>query len=353
MSNSIETGLPGLDLDRFSRWYNLQCPSDLNGDLSGNLIAGGKSNLTYAVSDGVTTRIVRRPPLGHVQATAHDMSREFTVLRALRVSKVPVPETFAVCTDANIIGAPFFVMEYIPGTAYRRAEQLAPLGPDRVHSVTLDMIDVLADLHAVDPESVGLGMFGRPDGFLTRQVRRWARQLDGSRSRPLPDADALLRWLLENVESRDLPGETSIVHGDYRMNNLLVDGDQISAVIDWEMATLGDPLTDLALLFVYDSLPLIAPGSTDATASMALGYPSMNEQLSRYEAASGRTLGNLDFHLALAHFKLAVILEGVHYRYLQGQTLGTGFATVGDSVRPLLAAGLAATGSSEGKPRGL
>ncbi|RAY15601.1 phosphotransferase family protein [Actinomadura craniellae] len=346
--------VPGLDLDRFSAWYERQCPGDLGPDLTGQVVSGGKSNLTYAVSDGTTTRIVRRPPLGHVQATAHDMAREFTVISALAGTTVPVPRTFALCRDDTVLGAPFYVMERVRGTAYRRREQMEPLGPERTRRVALEMIGVLAGLHAVVPADVGLAGFGRPAGFLARQVRRWGRQLDGSRTRDLPDADTLLRRLQAGVSAR-APGhdEAAIVHGDYRLDNLLVHDDRVAAVIDWEMATLGDPLTDLALLLVYDRLSGISRGASDATASLAPGYPGAEEQLEHYELAGGRRLGDLELHLGLAHLKLAVILEGIHYRHLQGETVGTGFDNVGDSVEPLLAAGLAATRSLGKRTTGL
>ncbi|WP_433249410.1 phosphotransferase family protein [Actinomadura nitritigenes] len=354
MPSESSGDLPGLDLERFSAWYERRCPGDLGPGLTARVVSGGKSNLTYAVSDGTTTRIVRRPPLGHVQATAHDMAREFTVMSALAGTAVPVPRVFALCRDDAVLGAPFYVMEQVTGTAYRRREQLEPLGPERTRRVALEMIGVLAELHAVVPAAVGLADFGRPAGFLARQVRRWGRQLDGSRTRDLPDADALLRRLQAGVSAR-APGreEAAIVHGDYRLDNLLVRDDRVAAVIDWEMATLGDPLTDLALLLVYDRLSWISRGASDATASLAPGYPDVDEQLGHYELAGGRRPDDLELHLGLAHLKLAVILEGIHYRHLQGETVGTGFDGVGDSVEPLLAAGLAATRGLESRTIGL
>ena len=206
------------------------------------------------------------------------------------------------------------------------------------------MVDVLATcMRWCRPTSVWRE-FGRPAGFLERQVRRWGKQLDGSRNRDLPDADALLAKLSERVPADD-DTSSGIVHGDYRLDNLLsVPGDAkpVKAVIDWEMATLGDTLTDLALLVVYDRLANITGGGAVADASLAPGYPTSEQTLERYAAASGRDLGSMDFHLGLAHLKLAVILEGIHYRFLHGQTVGAGFDTVGEAVEPLLAAGLAA-----------
>lgn len=336
-----DNSVPGLDLERFGRWFADEGLVESPGELRAELLTGGKSNLTYRVSDDVTSWVVRRPPLGHVQDTAHDMVREFTVMSALGPTAVPVPRTFALCTDRSVLGADFYVMEHVTGVAYRHAEQLEPLGPTTTAAVVDSMVDVLAALHAVDPEEVGLSSFGRPRGFVGRQVRRWGRQLDGSRSRDLPDADRLLRELTERAASHP-DGAASIVHGDYRLDNLLVRDGTVRAVIDWEMATLGDPLTDLALLFVYHRLNQISDGAGVATASRAPGHPDVAHQLARYETASGRRIDDLSLHLGLAHLKLAVILEGIHFRHRQGKTVGEGFAHVGDSVRPLLAAGLRA-----------
>jgi aminoglycoside phosphotransferase (APT) family kinase protein len=337
------TDLPGLDLPAFARWYAEAVPGDLGDDLTARLVSGGKSNLTYVVGDGSTTRVVRRPPLGHVQATAHDMGREFTAMSALVDSPVPVPRTFSLCTDTSVLGAEFYVMEEVPGVAYRTAEQLAPLGPATTAGLARAMVEVLARLHTVVPEEVGLGDFGRPAGFLERQVRRWGRQLEGSATRPLPDAEALLARLAASVPP---DGEPGIVHGDYRLDNLLCVADEpapVKAVVDWEMSTLGDPLTDVALLLVYDDLASITGGGAVADASSAPGYPDRETQLATYEAAGGRPLGDLSFHLGLAYLKIAVILEGIHHRFLAGQTVGDGFDRVGEAVEPLLAAGLAAT----------
>jgi aminoglycoside phosphotransferase (APT) family kinase protein len=331
----------GLDLAAFTKWYDGQRPGEINGALSAELIAGGKSNLTYQVTDGSSWWIVRRPPLGHVQATAHDMGREFTAMSALADTAVPVPRTFAHCTDADVLGAPFYVMERVLGTPLRSAAQLTALGPERTAAIVDKLVEVLATLHAVDPAEVGLAGFGLPDGFLARQVRRWGQQLEGSRHRDLPDADELHRLLAAHVPTA---GGSGIVHGDYRLDNLLVDADQrgheVAAVVDWEMSTLGDPLTDVALLVVYDRMSGLAGGASIGDASLAPGYPDSDTQLARYAQVSGRDLGDLDFHIALACFKLAVILEGIVYRHQLGQTVGAGFDSVGAAVQPLLDAGL-------------
>src|SRR5690349_5302872 len=334
--------VPGLDLDAFRRWYDGERPGEITGDLEASVIAGGKSNLTYEVTDGSSWWIVRRPPLGHVQATAHDMGREYTAMSALAGTGVPVPQTYAHCADDSVLGAPFYVMEKVDGIAYRRASELDALGADRTAAISRRLVEVLAALHAVDPEAVGLGDFGRPDGFLERQVRRWGKQLEGSKTREHPDAEELHRRLTEQVAqvSAD-PSVVGVVHGDYRLDNCLVGADdEIHAVVDWEMATLGDTRTDLALMLVYERLGASGGGDLVSDVARAQGWLGSERQLAAYTAASGREPGDMGFHLGLAYFKLAVILEGIHYRYLQGQTVGEGFDRIGEGFDLIVAAGL-------------
>ncbi len=332
------TDPPGLNLVALGAWLAGVCPGLLSGPLTGAVIAGGKSNLTYLVGDGDRSVIVRRPPLGHVLATAHDMAREHRVMAALHETPVPVPRMYAVCSDDSVIGAPFYVMERIDGVPYRSVEELTALGPQRTRAIGERMVDTLADLHEVAPTAVGLADFGRPEGFLERQVRRWASQLEGSRSRDLADADELLTLLRQHLP----PGSAAtIVHGDYRLDNLLVGSDdRIGAVVDWEMATLGDPLTDVALMLTYHRIAAAGIGQGVSTASGAAGFVSNEDVIARYSARSGRDLTHLGFYEALACFKLAVILEGIHYRHVHGQTVGQGFTEIGPMVEPLIALGL-------------
>jgi aminoglycoside phosphotransferase (APT) family kinase protein len=333
------TDLPGLDVARFAAWFDDACPGEIGGPLRGRLIAGGRSNLTYEVTDGTRHWVVRRPPLGHVLATAHDMGREHRVITALRDTGVPVPLTYALCTDPDVIGAPFYVMSKANGVPYRTAGQLAPLGPFRIRGIAEHLIGTLVALHAVIPADVGLGSFGRPEGFLARQVHRWKKQLDSSRSRPIEGIDELYALLAASAPDETEP-RPAIVHGDYRLDNVLVGADdKITAVVDWEMATLGDPLTDVGLLIVYQRVGDLGNGPMG---SAAPGYPSEPEVLRTYASVSGRDLSDLSFYIALASFKLAVIAEGIHYRYVHGQTVGAGFEETGTIVEPLAASGLAA-----------
>ncbi|MFC9457133.1 phosphotransferase family protein [Streptomyces sp. NPDC056983] len=332
---------PGLDLDQLRGHLDRERPGLVAGPLSGRVIEGGRSNLTYIVGDGSSTWVVRRPPLGHVLATAHDMKREYRVISALNPTSVPVPETLLMCEDDGVLGAPFYVMEYVAGTPYRTADQLAQLGPQRTRAAVLGLVDTLVDLHAVDPAEVGLADFGRPEGFLDRQLRRWGKQLDASRNRELAGVDELHAALGRSLPTSPAP---TVVHGDYRLDNVLInedaDGvDRIKAVLDWEMSTLGDPLTDLGLLVMY-SAKLEVPDSPVSTTAAAAGHPDPAEIIERYAARSGRDVSAVSWYTAFAWFKLAVILEGIHYRYTLGQTVGAGFDRIGELVPVFIDHGL-------------
>ncbi|MEU4202362.1 phosphotransferase family protein [Streptomyces sp. NPDC026294] len=329
---------PGLDLERLRDHLDRELPGAVRGPLDAELIEGGRSNLTYRVTDGTDRWVVRRPPLGHVLATAHDMGREFRVISALHPTAVPVPEALLLCEDEEVLGAPFYVMELVEGVPYRTAEQLAGLGPERTRGVVLSLVDTLVALHAVDPAAVGLDGFGRPDGFLERQLRRWGKQLAASKNRELPGIDALHEALGAALPASPAP---AVVHGDYRLDNVLVGADdRITAVLDWEMSTLGDPLTDLGLLVMYSEQEDV-PGSPIATTSGAPGHPEAAELIERYAAGSGRDVSGIAWYTAFAYFKLAVILEGIHYRFTLGQTLGAGFDRIGELVPVFIDRGLA------------
>lgn len=333
------TNLPGLDLTRLGEWFTANV-GETARPLTAELISGGKSNLTYGLTDGSERWIIRRPPLGDVLATAHDMGREYRVIHALRDTKVPVPQTFGMSTDDTIIGAPFYIMSRVDGIPYRTAEELERIGEERTRAISERLVDTLVDLHAVDPASVGLAEFGRPEGFAARQVRRWRTQLESAYHRDLAGADELYQRLVAQTPTR---ADAAIVHGDYRLDNLLVDAetDQVNAVLDWEMATLGDPLTDLALMALYQRLDALeAMGASDVQA--APGYLPEPEMINRYATASGRDLDGFGFYVALAAYKLAAILEGIHLRHVNGRTVGDGFENVGNGIEPLLELGLTA-----------
>ncbi|GIH10417.1 acyl-CoA dehydrogenase [Rhizocola hellebori] len=309
---------PGLDLDAASRLIGME----LSG---GELIAGGKSNLTYRVSGPEGEWVVRRPPLGHVLSTAHDMAREFRVISALGPTNVPVPQAIALSEDPS-----FYVMGFVPGPVYRTAEALGTLGPRRIERLMGNLVDVLVELHSVDPASVGLSDFGRPDGYLERQLRRWQKQYESSRSRQIDGVDELHDLLVEKLPASS---KSSIVHGDYRIDNCISsEEDTIAAVLDWEMSTLGDPLTDVGLLLMYWRLHI-------EDVALPPGAPTSAELAQQYAVKRGLDLAELDWYLAFANYKLAVIAEGIHFRYQAGQTVGEGFADMGPLVPRLIAQG--------------
>ena len=335
------TETPGIDLGRLTGWFAGEAVGDLlAGPLTARLIAGGKSNLTYEVGDGTTSWVLRRPPLGHVLATAHDMAREYRVMSALAGSGVPVPATYGLCVDDAVIGAPFYLMQKVEGTAFRTVAELSALNPERVRDISVGLVDALVALHQVDPLSVGLGDFGRSDGFLERQVRRWGAQLDSSRSRHLPETDALRALLSAGIPQQSTLG---IVHGDFRLDNVLIDAaDHPAAIIDWEMATIGDPVTDLALLIVYQKLSRLPGSAAIFDAAAAPGYIGEDEVRERYVSGGGRDVSDFAFYLGLAAFKLAVIAEGISYRHRHGETAGPGFDGIDALTEPIARIGLAA-----------
>ncbi|WP_394553052.1 phosphotransferase family protein [Agromyces sp. MMS24-JH15] len=327
--------VPGIDRVALVGWLRATTDADV-AHLRISQLAGGKSNLTYLLEDGVHRWVLRRPPLGPLTPTAHDMLREHRVVRALGPSRVPVPAAIGACEDDSVLGVPFAVFEHVAGRTVRSADDARAL-PEAARARALgSFVDTLVALHAVDPVAVGLGDLGRPAGFTARQVARWRGQWDRVATRDGSAALRLADRLAASVPDHD---GAAIVHGDYRIDNVLLsDAGDVVAVLDWEMATLGDPLADLGLALVYLD-PVSEPVLGVEHVSRA-GLPGGDDLAERYAAASGRDLADLDFHLALACFKLAVIAEGIHERHLAGRTVGEGFETIGSAVEPLLAAGM-------------
>jgi aminoglycoside phosphotransferase (APT) family kinase protein len=311
------------------------------------LVSGGKSNLTFYVQSEAGEVVLRRPPLSTVLPTAHDMRREHRVMTALRDTDVPVPRTLALCEDDSVLGAPFYVMDRVRGHIVR--ESLPAGYADRAeqrHAIGIGLVDVLASLHQVDPASVGLGDYGRPTGYLERQVRRWGSQWEATRQPDEPDGpelDRLGRRLRESLP--DAP-TGPIVHGDYRLDNTLLDPGQpgrVAAVLDWELSTLGDPLADLGLLYVY--WPQASDGAeregTLAVASVTTleGFPSRAELFDRYAARTGRDLSSLPWYVGFGAFKLAVVCAGVAARGRAGAMIGEGFVDMAQRIGPLVRLG--------------
>ncbi|MEU4618884.1 phosphotransferase family protein [Actinoplanes sp. NPDC023801] len=319
--------MKGLDLEKLQAYLD-------SPPLTATMFAGGRSNLTYAVTDGTNRWVLRRPPLGHVLPTAHDMAREHKVLDALSRAGFPVPEPVLLCTDTDVIGAPFYLMQHVDGKIYRDADGLRP---EQFRDLTFTLVDTLADLHSLDPAAIGLGDFGKAEGFNARQVRRWKQQLDASRSRELSGIEELHARLATDIPAG---GPGAVVHGDFRLDNVLISDElTVNAVLDWEMSTLGDPLSDLALMLIYAGRPLLERDGRPISPVEIPGHPSLDEMAARYAERSKRDVGDLHWYVGFAAFKLAVILEGVHYRYTKGQTVGPGFDTVGAMVPALVEQG--------------
>jgi len=310
------------------------------GPLTSELISGGRSNLTYAVTDGTHRWIVRRPPLSGLTPSAHDVAREWRVAQALQYSAVPVPPTVALCEDPAFIGAPFAVSAFITGLVVRTRAQLDHYSARELESCVTELVRVLADLHSLDVEEVGLSGLGRPDGFLERQVRLWWRQWNEVKTHDLTDATSLHERLVAA-----LPGTSAhvgVVHGDFRIDNTLLDSADISkvlAVVDWELATVGDVLTDIALMCVYRQ-PQLDPilGLDAAWASDRL--PDADTIAQAYARRRGVDLDHWPFYLALANFKLAVIAQGISYRARRGAAADPTSAQAEKAVPALLATGL-------------
>ena len=339
------TSPPGLDLEALARYLEPYV-GELAGALRGEVIPGGRSNLTYIVDDGERRFVVRRPPLAHVLPTAHDMAREYRVLAALQGTGIPVPHVITLCEDDSVIGAPFYVMEWIDGHVVR--ESLPPEFPDTRETrraMSTALIDTLLQLHRIDPDAVGLADFGHPDGFLARQVRRWWQQWEASKTRDLPSIDTLRRRLDETVPPPSAPG---IVHGDYRLDNVMyapADPSRIVAVIDWEMCTIGDPLCDVGLLCVYwadDASEAAARTLHGRAITVEDGFAKRADLLRDYAAGTERDLTSLDWYIALGAYKLAIIAEGITARFLMGMTVGEGFETMGEMVPAIVESGLVA-----------
>lgn len=345
--------LPGLPAADVEPWLRATLPGLFgDGPWTAELISGGLSNITYRLRLPGGTAILRRPPLGHVLPRAHDMEREYRVLSALVPTPVPVPEPLALCTDPGVLGVTFYVMGDVPGQVLRTPEDTEALSPAARGALADELISTFARLHAVSPDAVGLGDYGRHSGYCVRQIRTWGAQWERSKTRDLPDMEGLLAHLAA-VAPED--SECTIVHGDYRLDNTVVSlaapgAPRIAAVLDWELSTLGDPLADLAVTLSYwhdpgdterGDIPVGKPGLTDKP-----GFPPADWLASEYAARTGRDLGNLPFYMALAWMKLAVISEGVHARYLGGKTVGPGYDRVGPAVPLLVARGLRALDGS-------
>ena len=302
--------------------YYAENIKDTETPLNISMITGGHSNLTYLVEDAKGTKtVLRRPPTGAVLATAHDMSREHRILTGLGDSPVPVPRTLALCQDEAVNDAPFYIMDYVEGTVLTTASQTNKIvPPGKREALGMHTIEVLANLHNLEPSDVGLGDLGRREAYLARQLKRWQGQWEKSKTRELSHMEEAHKLLEAKMPEQVGAG---IVHGDFRMGNFLTNGDEgkIAAVLDWELCTLGDPLADVGYLMNDWNGPGDSRPSASGTGESAVscgGFPSREALLERYEALTGRDTSAVDYYRAFQYWRLAAIVEGVLSRYMKG-----------------------------------
>jgi len=316
----IDPLIPGIEPGRVTEWFEANVPG-VRPPLRFELITGGHSNLTYRVEDAAgSPYVLRRPPLGAVIATAHDMAREHRIIAALGPTEVPVPPALGLCEDDSVNGAPFYVMAWVEGVVLVDAEAVEKHFPlEERWRIGESTIEVLAALHRVDPDSVGLGDLGRRENYLARQLRRWKLQWEQTKTRELPVMDEVHAILAAEIPEQS---GAAIVHGDYRPGNAITGGDgRIAAVLDWELCTLGDPLADLGYLMnTWTGPGEIAPTSRGATGTptSAGGFPDRGWMLERYHELCGRDPSRVDYYRAFQYWRLAAIVEGVMARYLKG-----------------------------------
>ncbi|WP_068279013.1 phosphotransferase family protein [Aldersonia kunmingensis] len=345
-----DTALAGLDLAALAGYFEANGVA-VEGELRADLISGGRSNLTFRVSDNSSRYVLRRPPLAGLTPSAHDVAREFKVAAALQGTPVPVARTVVLCEDNSVMGAPFAVVENVEGRVIRTEKELETLSDAEIDLCVDELVRVLAALHQVDHRAVGLESFGKPSGFVSRQVKIWNGQWERVKADEIPDVDRLGALLADRIPERDV---ATIVHGDYRIDNTILsasDAGKVEAVLDWEMSTLGDPLTDVALMCVYRN-PSFGMVLDEAAAWASERIPTADDLAERYARATGSDLEHWDFFMGLANFKLAVIAAGIDHRRRAAEEQG-GAAPVANAdqvaaaVPIFAAAGLAAL--NEGK----
>lgn len=305
--------MEGINQARVTEWL-VEHIEGLQPPLEFTLIAGGHSNLTFRFTDRAgSARVLRRPPLGHVLESAHDMGREHKIVLGLRDSPVPVPAAVGLCRDVAVNGAPFYIMAFVDGEVLHDAQAARRLGAAERFATGMHAIEVLARLHGIDAHAVGLGDLGRREAYLARQLKRWKRQWEASKTQEIPEMEETAR-ILEKTMPEQVG--SAIVHGDYRLGNMIVGGGRVRAVLDWELCTLGDPLADVGYLLNS----WIAPGEVEMTeaATAAGGFPSRDVIGARYTGLSGRDLSGIGYYRAFSHWRLAAISQGVYKRYLVG-----------------------------------
>lgn len=311
-------------------------------DFSAHLIAGGKSNLTFEISSAAGELILRRPPSGKLLPSAHDMGRESRVQRALAPTDVPVPQIVLVDESGDLLGVPCYVMHRVDGIVVRDAFPDGYLDGDHgMEQVAGALVDTQATLHLIDPASVGLDDFGKAEGFMERQVRRWSEQWERSKTHDVAAMDELGRRLSGGAPAAQ---RVSVIHGDYRLDNCMLDSSdpsRIAAVLDWELSALGDPLADLALTLFYWAEPGEVSPTVTPLITQTPGFPGRDFVKQRYAERTGLDLSNLAYYEAFAAFKFAGIVQGVSRRGQEGKMAGQDFGNLDAMVEMIAKAGVA------------
>jgi aminoglycoside phosphotransferase (APT) family kinase protein len=308
----------GIDGAQVEAWFSANVQG-ATPPLEFERISGGRSNITYGVTDAAGSRwALRRPPLGKRLASAHDMAREHRIIAALSNTDVPVPEAVGLCDDESVNGDPFYVMGFVEGPILRNREEAEEaFSEDERRAIGERVVDTLLAIHAVEPDAAGLGDLAKKEDYVARQLHRWHGQWEKSKTREIPLIDEVHDRLAARIPDQ---GPATIVHGDYRLDNMiLAPNGEVAAVVDWELCTLGDPLADVGLLLVYWSEPGDEFTPLFEAPTVAAGFPSRTDLRRRYEERSGRDLSGIDYYVALGLWKLAIILEGVYARYASGQ----------------------------------
>jgi aminoglycoside phosphotransferase (APT) family kinase protein len=307
----------GIDESKVNVWFS-ENVKDVVLPLKYSVVAGGHSNLTFKCEDQTGSAFVlRRPPLGHVLESAHDMGRENKIVSALKGTNVPVPKSWGLCNDVAVNGAPFYVMDFIDGLVLNDSVTGQKVAEGDRRNIGLSVIDILSKLHVLTPENVNLGDLGRKEAYLERQLRRWTKQWQASKTHEIPEMEESERILRERMPEQ--VGST-IVHGDYRLGNMIVKGDKVKAILDWELCTLGDPLADVGYLLNNWVSPgeIEEEGENDMSPTAVGGYPSRDEICDIYSSNTNRELKDINYYRAFSHWRLGAIGQGVYKRYLMG-----------------------------------
>ena len=305
--------IQGIKEPNVERWLK-ENVEGVSAPFSYELIAGGHSNLTYGVTDSEGKKVVlRRPPLGHVLESAHDMAREHKIISALYGKGVPVAETLGLCSDPEVNEAPFYIMGFVEGPVLHDAQAANEINSADREKVSEHVVDVLANLHLLNCDEVGLGDLGRKEAYLERQLKRWIKQWEASKTHDVPAMEESTRLLSLNMPEQI---GASVVHGDYRLGNMIISSGQVAAVLDWELCTLGDPLADVGYLLNSWTQP--GEHEEDLIPTSIGGFYTREELCQRYIEKTKRDLSEINYYRAFSHWRLAAIGQGVYKRYLMG-----------------------------------